>query len=100
MTLTVAFNFQLCAAGIVDVPSGRFVRLTHNLRMCEEKLRLTQEYQTANRAFGDAVKALMKKAGTTSKEEYKRLRQRSKELQLDSESARLRLDRHIGQHGC
>jgi hypothetical protein len=68
--------------------------------MCEEKLRLTKEYQEANRAFGDAVKALVKKTGTTSKEEYERLRQRSEELRLDSESARLRLERHIGQHGC
>jgi len=68
--------------------------------MCEEKLRLTQEYQVANKAFSVAVDALVKKAGTTSKEEYEHLRQRSEELRLDSESARLRLERHIREHGC
>ena len=68
--------------------------------MCKEKLRLTQEYQAVNKTFGDAVKALAKKTGTTAKEEYERLRQRSEELRLDTESARLRLERHIGQHGC
>ena len=57
--------------------------------MCEEKLRLTQEYHAANKTFGDAVNALAKKTGTTSKEEYERLRQRSEELRLDSESAQL-----------
>jgi hypothetical protein len=69
-------------------------------KMCEEKLRLTQEYQAANQAFGHAVKVLAKNSGTTSKEEYERLRQKSEELRINSESARLRLERHIGQHGC
>jgi hypothetical protein len=52
--------------------------------MCEEKLRLTQEYQAANKAFGEAVKALVSETGTTPREDYDRLRQKSEELRLGS----------------
>lgn len=68
--------------------------------LCEEKLRLTRNYQEANARFSDAVSVLAEKTGTVPRDEYERLRQTAEQLRLDSEKARVNLERHIAQHDC
>jgi hypothetical protein len=70
------------------------------MSVCEEKLRLTEQYQTANAAFSGAVQMLVRNMGTVSREEHERLRRNSEQMRLESEAGRLNLMRHIEQHGC
>ena len=67
--------------------------------VCEEKLRLTHEYQSASLASGYAVREVVT-AMTKPKDEYERLLEKSDELRLASKTAGLRLEHHVGQHGC
>ena len=62
---------------------------------CEEKDRLLREYEAATVAFSAAVKELRLRMGTSPKEEYNRLAQRSNEDRVKSEGARLALEQHV-----
>jgi inorganic triphosphatase YgiF len=67
---------------------------------CEEKARLAKEYNVATSAFSEAVKQLHLRIGTSPKEEYTRLTQISNEARMQSEQARLALEKHLAAHGC
>jgi hypothetical protein len=59
------------------------------MAVCEEKTRLTAEYQGATEFFSKSVKELQEKTGTSSMEEYERLKRASEEWRVRSEQARL-----------
>jgi len=67
---------------------------------CEEKARLTFEYQEATEKFSKSVTELQEKMGTASKEEYERLQRATEEARVRSEQTRLGLEQHIAAHGC
>jgi hypothetical protein len=67
---------------------------------CEEKARLTGEYDDATDKFSKAVAELREKMGRSSKEEYQRLQRASEEGRVYSEQARLALEQHIAAHSC
>jgi hypothetical protein len=67
---------------------------------CEEKARLVKEYNVATAEFSEAVKQLHQRIGTSPKEEYTRLTQISNEARVQSEQARLALEKHIATHRC
>jgi hypothetical protein len=68
--------------------------------ICEEKVRLTGEYNAATETFSHAVAVLLEKIGTSPKEEYERLQRASEEWRVHSEQARLALEQHIAAHRC
>jgi hypothetical protein len=67
---------------------------------CEEKARLTEEYDAATSRFSEAVTDLRRSMGTSPKEEYDRLTGVSMQARMNSEQARLSLEQHIASHGC
>lgn len=67
---------------------------------CEEKTRLTTEYEAATGKFAAAVTELQRKTGTSPKEEYERLNRAANESRVKSEHARLAVEAHIAAHGC
>jgi hypothetical protein len=67
---------------------------------CEEKARMVKEYDAATAAFSEAVKQLHQRIGTSPKEEYQRRERISSEARVQSEQARLALEKHIATHGC
>jgi hypothetical protein len=67
---------------------------------CEEKGRLTAEYQKATESFSKSVNELRQKTGTSLAEEYKRLQRISEEWRIRSEQARLALEQHLAAHRC
>jgi hypothetical protein len=67
---------------------------------CEEKARLVRKYNVATAGFSETVKELHWRIGTSPKEEYTRLMQISNEARVQSEQARLALEKHIAAHGC
>jgi hypothetical protein len=67
---------------------------------CEEKQRLLAEYQVTTQKFADAVSELHRKIGTSPLPEYQGLQRAADEARLESEQARLALERHVALHGC
>jgi hypothetical protein len=67
---------------------------------CEEKVRLAKIYETATAKFSEAVTQLRHKIGVSPKEEYQRLELAANEARLESEQARLALERHTSAHSC
>jgi hypothetical protein len=67
---------------------------------CEEKARLTMEYDTATSKFSATVSELRLRMGTSPKDEYRRLERTSNEARVRSEQARLALEEHIAAHRC
>ncbi|MGA2562200.1 MAG: hypothetical protein ABSF96_01440 [Steroidobacteraceae bacterium] len=67
---------------------------------CEEKNRLTQDYQAATATFAEAVGQLLRNAGASTMAEYERLQRISEEARMKSEQARLALEQHIAVHDC
>jgi hypothetical protein len=67
---------------------------------CEEKIKLTNNYQTATSLFSEAVVELRRKTGTSTKEEYDRLSRAANDARAKSERARLALEQHIAGHRC
>jgi hypothetical protein len=70
------------------------------MAICEEKARLTLEYEAATTTFSQTVADLREKMGVSPKEEYERLQRVSEEWRVHSEQARLALEQHIAAHGC
>ncbi len=67
---------------------------------CEEKARLTMEYDSATSRFSAAVSELHLRMGTSTKDEYRRLERASNEARVISEQVRLALEQHIASHRC
>ena len=67
---------------------------------CEEKTRLTTEYEAATGKFAAAVTELQRKTGTSPKEKYERLNRAANESRVKSEHARLAVEAHIAAHRC
>jgi hypothetical protein len=67
---------------------------------CEEKARLTVEYDAATSKFSATVSELRMRMGTLPKDEYNRLERASNEARVRSEQARLALEQHIAAHRC
>ena len=70
------------------------------MAMCEEKGRLTLEYQVATETFSQSVNDLRQKMGTSSQEEFERLKRITEEWRVHSQEARLALERHVVAHNC
>jgi hypothetical protein len=70
------------------------------MAMCEEKGRLTLEYQEATAKFSQSVTDLRQKMGTLSQDEYERLKRITEQWRVRSEEARLGLDQHVAAHNC
>lgn len=68
--------------------------------LCEEKSRLSMEYDAATSKFSEAVRELHRKIGTSPKEEYDRLERACNGARVNSERARLALERHVASHRC
>jgi hypothetical protein len=67
---------------------------------CEIKNTLSQAFERSTREFADSVTYLNQKRSQTDSAEYNRYRVAADMARLNSENARLALDRHIGEHGC
>jgi hypothetical protein len=67
--------------------------------LCEEKARLVRKYNVATAKFSETVKELHRRMGASPKQEYARLMQISNEARVQSEQARLALEKHIAAHG-
>jgi hypothetical protein len=72
----------------------------YGMAMCKEKGRLTLEYQEATAKFSQSVTDLRQKMGTSSQEEFERLKRITEESRVHSEEARLALERHVVAHKC
>jgi hypothetical protein len=66
----------------------------------EEKARLVRKYNVATAVFSETVKELHRRMGTSPKDEYAGLTQISNEARVQSEQARLALEKHIAADGC
>lgn len=67
---------------------------------CKEKARLVVDYEAKTARFSRAVTVLQSKMATSPKEEYYRLQRLVDKARVESEGARLALERHISEHGC
>ena len=67
--------------------------------MCDEKARLTKEYNVATAKFSQAVAELQNTIGLTAKVEYERLQRVSDEARVTTEQARLALEQHLAALG-
>jgi hypothetical protein len=67
---------------------------------CEEKFRLTAQYDAATVKFSEAVSELRLRMGTSNKEDYTRLSQVANDARVKSDQARLALEQHIFRHRC
>jgi hypothetical protein len=67
---------------------------------CEEKARLAKEYDAATAKFSEAVRDLLRRAGTSPKDEYDRLERSCNEARMKSEQARLAFEQHLAGHRC
>jgi hypothetical protein len=68
--------------------------------MCEEHHRLLGAYQRAVNTFSLALDALGASRGTLEKAEYQRMAGYVEQSRLNSEQARIDLQRHDAEHGC
>jgi hypothetical protein len=80
--------------------SAPFYSARMGIMGCEEKTRLTTEYEEATVRIAAAVTDLQRKTGTSPKEEYARLNRAANESRVKSEHARLAVEGHIATHGC
>jgi hypothetical protein len=67
---------------------------------CEIKDTLSQAFERGTREFADAVAYLNQQRSQTDTAEYNSFRVAADMARLNSEHARLALDRHITEHGC
>jgi hypothetical protein len=68
--------------------------------LCEEKARLSMEYDAATSKFSEAVRELHQKIGTSPKAEYDRLERACNGARVNSERARLALEQYVAVHRC
>jgi hypothetical protein len=67
---------------------------------CPERERLQERYAEATRLYSEAVQNLHENMGTLPAEAYIRLDRHKERARLESETARLDLERHLAEHGC
>jgi len=67
---------------------------------CDEKERLINVYAKASAELADAVAALRKSEGTSTKDEYEALCRASEDAHMRNEQARLAFERHQQDHKC
>jgi len=67
---------------------------------CDEKERLVNAYAKASAELADAVAALRKCSGTSTKDEYEALSRASEDAHMRNEQARLAFERHQQDHKC
>jgi hypothetical protein len=70
------------------------------MKECEEKVRLLEEYQEASQRYASSVRELKQKIGTTPKDRYDGLHRASDEARVKTEQARIALEQHMAAHGC
>lgn len=71
-----------------------------NPRMCEEVITLLREYRRATETYAESVRQLSNKIGIVPKREYTILREVAESTRQRSMRARLKLEKHLCQHGC
>jgi cell division septal protein FtsQ len=64
------------------------------------KAALLKAYSAATAAFSSRLDLLNGRIGTSSRDEYERLRRQVDEARVASEHGRLALERHVAEHGC
>jgi hypothetical protein len=74
------------------------VRLEAN--MCNEKVRLVLEWNTATEHYSDAVTNLNGKTGISAHPEYEQMQRIVKDRRGVMERARFTFDKHVSDHGC
>jgi hypothetical protein len=67
---------------------------------CLHKRQFLDAYRAATAVFSSRLTLLNDRMGTSSRDEYERLRQQVDEARVGSEQARLALERHVADHGC
>jgi hypothetical protein len=67
---------------------------------CDEKNRLATQYEASTTKFAEAVTELRKKMGVSARNIYLQLDRAANEARVQSEQARLALERHIATHDC
>ena len=70
------------------------------LTQCEEKERLINVYAKASAELADAVAALRKEEGISTKEQYDTLCRASEDAHMRNEQAKLSFERHSQDHKC
>ena len=73
---------------------------TTSSAVCDEKLRLSLEWNKAAQEYSDAVTNLSVKIGISVQLEYQRLKHVVEESRIALEQARLALDKHVSSHHC
>jgi hypothetical protein len=69
-------------------------------KVCAEKKQLGVLLENAAKDYSLALRNLSAQIAVVPKDIYDQLRARADGLRLQSESARLALERHIAEHGC
>ncbi len=68
--------------------------------VCQERLRLQQEYEASGTLFASSERTLQTRIGVTSKREFKALSHSVDTAWDELKRARFALDDHIRSHGC
>lgn len=67
---------------------------------CEEKARLTEEFDRATRVFSSAVTEMTRLMGNTPVDRYAEITVEADAARTECENARLALVNHSAEHGC
>ena len=73
---------------------------TTSSAICDEKARLSLEWNKAAQEYSDAVTNLSIKIGISVQQEYQRLKHHVEESRIALEQARLALEMHVSMHHC
>jgi hypothetical protein len=68
--------------------------------ICEEKLRLLNEYKAATSNFTSAATELREVASNCPEDRYEWVKRKVDVAKMNADIARDKLDRHAEQHGC
>lgn len=69
-------------------------------KTCEKKAALMGKYQKTTRHYSDAVSELKRRIGTSSKDEFQKLKDATEEARKSSFQAMRDLENHIADHTC
>lgn len=67
---------------------------------CQERVRLTDEYDRTASEYCRCVGVLSSRLGILVKQDYDDIRRFTEEARKRSERARLDLEHHVAEHGC
>ena len=68
--------------------------------MCEKHRELLKAYREAVATFSTKLDALEAARATAARVEYRRMAGNVDQARLDSEKARIALEKHTAEHGC